>query len=156
MRYSTSFETPLGRMIAVADETLLYSLKFMERGDEINEGIQSSPLLSIEKELKEYFQGILQEFKTPIALTGTPFQKEVWQELQKIPYGETRSYLEVSEAIGRDRAFRAVGSANGSNQHIIIVPCHRVINANGQLGGYGCGITKKQWLLKHEQMFRNR
>jgi len=106
---------------------------------------------SLHYELNQYFEDKLQSFQTPLTFLGTPFQKQVWEELLKIPAGETRSYSEIAIAIGRPSAFRAVAQANGANQLALIVPCHRVINADGQLGGYGGGLTRKKWLLDHER-----
>lgn len=99
---------------------------------------------------EEYFSGRLLEFDLPLAFDGTPFQKSVWKELQRIPYGETRSYRDVAEAIGKPAAVRAVGAANGRNNLPVLVPCHRVIGADGRLTGFGGGIALKQALLAHE------
>jgi AraC family transcriptional regulator of adaptative response/methylated-DNA-[protein]-cysteine methyltransferase len=110
----------------------------------------TNPINSIEQELVLYFNGELEKFKTPIVLWGTPFQKRVWQELIQIPFGETRSYAEIAQAIGQPSAYRAVANANGANKLCIIVPCHRVINTGGGLGGYGAGVSRKEYLLKHE------
>jgi len=100
--------------------------------------------------LTAYFDGKLKEFQTPLFLLGSPFQKQVWEALNKIPFGETSSYLDIAKRIGRPAACRAVAQANGANQLAIIIPCHRVINHNGELGGYGGGITRKEWLLNLE------
>ncbi|MBY0462914.1 MAG: trifunctional transcriptional activator/DNA repair protein Ada/methylated-DNA--[protein]-cysteine S-methyltransferase [Alphaproteobacteria bacterium] len=157
-------DTPLGPMVAIADEKGLYLLEFVQR-----RGLEREverlrlktklaiipgkikPIHLIEKELDQYFKGALQEFKTPLVLLGSPFQKQVWDELKKIPFGETRSYLQIALSIHRPSAFRAVAQANGANQIAIVIPCHRVINANGDLGGYGGGIARKKWLLDHEK-----
>ncbi len=158
------FDTPLGPMIAIADEETLYLVEFVDRRGlerEVERLRQktkariipghTSPINSIEKELKLYFEGKLREFKTPIASLGTPFQNQVWEELKKIPLGETRSYSDIAAAIGKPTAFRAVANANGANQLCIIIPCHRVIMANNQLCGYGGGVARKKWLLNHEK-----
>lgn len=104
----------------------------------------------VKQELDEYFYGDRRKFDVPIGLIGSDFQKKVWHELIRIPAGTTYSYKELAEKIGRPTAVRAVGNANGKNQLAIIVPCHRVINSNGELGGYGGGIERKRWLLTHE------
>ena len=135
-------------MVAVADEQALQILEFADRSD-IAPG-DTAPLLSIEQELRRYFAGQLKAFTTPLAPTGTPFQKRVWEELQKIPHGETRSYAAIAAAIGRPTAFRAVAQANGANRIAIVIPCHRVINTSGALGGYSSGVERKQWLLQQE------
>lgn len=145
-------DTPLGPMIAIADEEALYLLEFVNRrglereiehlrnkiGAAIIPG-KTNIIDSIKQELSQYFKGELTQFLTPIKMIGTPFQKGVWLELNKIPMGETCSYSEIAKRIENSGAVRAVGSANGANQIAIVIPCHRVINADGQLGGYGGG-----------------
>ncbi|MBP9726758.1 MAG: bifunctional transcriptional activator/DNA repair protein Ada [Gammaproteobacteria bacterium] len=156
-------DTPLGPMVTIADEEGLYLLEFvnrrgLEREVERLRKRKSAAIIpgetaaikSIEKELKQYFSGQLKEFKTPVHLIGSEFQKSVWQALQKIPIGTTCSYADQAKAIGKPTAFRAVANANGMNPLGIIIPCHRVINTNGELGGYGGGLARKEWLLKHE------
>ncbi|MET1080965.1 MAG: methylated-DNA--[protein]-cysteine S-methyltransferase [Pseudomonas sp.] len=102
-------------------------------------------------QLDAYFAGQLQHFNLPLAATGTPFQQRVWRELLAIPFGETRSYGQLAQRLGMPGASRAVGLANGRNPLSIIVPCHRVIGADGSLTGYGGGLERKRWLLAHEQ-----
>lgn len=157
--------TKLSSMLAVADETGLHLLEFecrkgLEREVaklcvDLVEG-ENDIILSIAQELEAYFDGALKEFKTPLHICGTAFQKLVWQELMRIPYGQTRSYAAQAEAIGKPTAYRAVANANGANQLAIVMPCHRIINSNGDLGGYGGGVTRKQWLLDHEKKFSYR
>jgi methylated-DNA-[protein]-cysteine S-methyltransferase len=101
-------------------------------------------------QLRAYFAGALRAFALPLAPAGTDFQKRVWSALAAIPFGETRSYGAIAREIGRPGAARAVGLANGSNPISIIVPCHRVIGADGTLTGYGGGLDRKRWLLAHE------
>ncbi|WP_059041472.1 bifunctional transcriptional activator/DNA repair enzyme AdaA [Paenibacillus rubinfantis] len=160
---ATWIDTPLGPMIAIADEEALYLLEFVDRRglereverlrlrtkSAIIPGV-TGPIRSIERELALYFEGQLTEFATPLHLLGTPFQQQVWARLRQIPPGETRSYAELAAEVGRPSAFRAVAQANGANQLALVIPCHRVINANGDLGGYGGGLSRKSWLLKHE------
>jgi AraC family transcriptional regulator of adaptative response/methylated-DNA-[protein]-cysteine methyltransferase len=105
----------------------------------------------LERELESYFAGGLREVAVPLALRGTPFQEKVWRALLEIPYGETRSYLDVARAVRAPAATRAVGTANGSNRVAIVVPCHRVVNADGRLGGYGGGLHRKRFLLDLER-----
>jgi AraC family transcriptional regulator, regulatory protein of adaptative response / methylated-DNA-[protein]-cysteine methyltransferase len=105
----------------------------------------------VKAELKEYFAGNLKNFKVPVVYPGTDFQIKVWNELRKIPYGKTLSYIELAEKVGVKNASRAVGTANGMNRIAIILPCHRVVNKNGKLGGYGGGVWRKQWLLDLER-----
>ncbi|MFV0529879.1 MAG: methylated-DNA--[protein]-cysteine S-methyltransferase [Flavobacteriales bacterium] len=110
----------------------------------------------VKKELNTYFEGTLKEFKTPIELIGTDFQKKVWKSLLTIPYGETSTYSEQSLKTGDIKAIRAVASANGSNPISIIVPCHRIIGKNGSLTGYRGGLKNKKFLLDHEAKFSHR
>src|SRR5262249_33234075 len=112
---------------------------------------QNRHLEQIKDELKRYFAGELTRFDVPLAYRGTPFQERVWQGLLKIPYGETRSYEDLAQAIGAPGAQRAVGAANGRNCVAIVIPCHRVVNKGGKLGGYGGGLWRKRYLLDLEQ-----
>jgi len=105
-------------------------------------------------QMRKYLKGELKRFSCPLDLEGTPFQKRVWSALLKIPYGQTRSYKDIAKAIGHRKAFRAVGNANGSNPIPLIVPCHRVIESNGGLGGYGQGLELKKRLLAFEKAHR--
>ena len=109
-------------------------------------------LAAIVKQLEEYFSGKRKDFVISFILTGTVFQKQVWQELSKIPFGKTVSYRDIAKKIKNPKAVRAVGSANGKNPFCIIVPCHRVIEADGTIGGYAGGIAMKRRLLKLEQL----
>jgi AraC family transcriptional regulator of adaptative response/methylated-DNA-[protein]-cysteine methyltransferase len=156
-------DTKLGPMLAVGDEDGLYILEFVDRRG-LEKEIESlrrrlkaaivpginEPIKSIERELNLYFKGELKEFKTPVKFLGSEFQKSAWSELLKIPYGKTRSYSEQAVAIKNPKSFRAVANANGMNTLAIIIPCHRIINSSGDLGGYGGGIVRKKWLLDHE------
>ena len=104
----------------------------------------------LREELSAYFAGALKQFTVPLVAPGTPFQERVWGELRRIPYGETRSYEELARAVGVVRAPRAVGRANGTNRIAIVIPCHRVVNKNGGLGGYGGLLWRKEFLLRLE------
>ncbi|MBH5319533.1 bifunctional transcriptional activator/DNA repair protein Ada [Paenibacillus sp. GSMTC-2017] len=161
--HASWIDTRLGPMIAIGDDHALQLLEFVDRRGLEREVERlrirtkaaiipgmTEPIRSIEAELTQYFDGTLTTFKTPICLIGSPFQKSVWEQLMKIPPGETRSYLDIAKSLGKPTAFRAVAGANGANQLAIMVPCHRVINTNGDLGGYGGGISRKNWLLTHE------
>lgn len=115
----------------------------------------SSPFLErVKRELIEYFRGERREFTIPLSPEGTSFQRSVWTALQKIPYGEIRSYKDIAEAVGHVNASRAVGRANGENPIIIIVPCHRVVQSDGSLGGYTGGLSIKKYLLHLEGVNR--
>lgn len=157
-------DTPLGPMVTIADDKGLYLLEFvdrrgLEREVERLRKKKSAAIIpgetaatkSIEKELKLYFSGKLKEFKTLVHLVGSNFQESLWRVLQKIPLGKTCSYADQAKAIGKPTASRAVANANGMNPLAIIIPCHRVIHTSGGLGGYGGGLARKEWLLKHEQ-----
>lgn len=161
-------DTPLGPMVAIGDEEALYLLEFVDRralereierlriklGAAIVPG-KTGPIRSIESELNLYFEGKLHHFQTPLKMLGSDFQKSVWIELQKIPLGQTRSYLSIAKAIENPKAVRAVARANGANPLTLIIPCHRVIQSNGELGGYGGGVARKKWLLSHEMGMKN-
>jgi O-6-methylguanine DNA methyltransferase len=118
--------------------------------DRVIEGEEIAPLQQAIDQLKRYVAGEHVQFTCPLDLHGTAFQIQVWEELYRIPYGETRTYAEIARAIGRPGAVRAVGAANGANPVAIIVPCHRVIGSNGTLTGYGGGLPTKAWLLALE------
>ncbi len=107
-------------------------------------------LAHLARELDDYFAGKLSGFETPLVIAGTPFQRRVWNALLQIPYGETRSYEDLAHTIGSEQGQRAVGHANGENRIAIVIPCHRVVNKNGQLGGYGGGLWRKEFLLELE------
>lgn len=141
--------SPLGAIHLKADQEALYVLEFTD--SLVTDDITNNPILRLaQKELNEYFKGSRKEFTVPIHLEGTSFQQRVWQELQNIPYGVTISYGELARRIGSPAASRAVGGANGKNPISIIVPCHRVINSNQQLGGYSSGLPRKVFLLNLE------
>lgn len=156
-------ESPVGEFIAGATERGCCLFEFCDRGGferirmrmlkrynrEVKEG-SNSLLNEIEKQSNEYFSGTRKEFDFPIDQKGTAFEKSVWNALMKIPYGETRSYGEIAKQLGKPGAPRAVGRANGMNYIAIVIPCHRVIDSNGNLHGYGGGVWRKRWLLEHE------
>ena len=149
------FESPIGRLLLTSDGTALTGL-YMEPSrkaqstDGWTEDVTVAPLSTTVRQLAEYFDGTRREFDLPLRLQGTTFQTRVWRELTEIPYGETRSYGQLAKRIDKPSASRAVGLANGRNPISILVPCHRVIGADGSLTGYGGGIERKRWLLAHE------
>lgn len=157
-------ETPLGTMIACADENGICMLEFSDRkalptelkeiSKYFNANIiqgENKHFKTLEKELSEYFEGKRKDFTVPLSPVGTDFQKNVWEVLRKIPYGTTRSYQEQANILGNPKAVRAVANANGLNKISIIIPCHRVIGSDGKLTGYGGGIWRKQKLLELEK-----
>lgn len=144
--------SPLGRLTAARDDVgvtalLLPSGNLAAAEDWIRD---DGAFDDVSMQLDEYFAGIRTDFDLPLHPAGTTFQVRVWAALRTIPYGETASYAEVAAAIGSPGAFRAVGRANGQNPIPIVVPCHRVIGAQGDLTGYGGGLDAKRWLLSHE------
>lgn len=156
--------SPLGPLVVAATDAGLCLLEFGEParlGRQIERlqarlALPAAPgrnaiLGRLARELEEYFDGRLRDFSVPLLHPGTPFQEAVWAELLRIPYGATRSYAQIAAAIGAPGAQRAVGTANGSNRIAIVIPCHRVINAGGGLGGYGGGLRRKEYLLRLEQ-----
>ncbi|MFJ8310322.1 MULTISPECIES: methylated-DNA--[protein]-cysteine S-methyltransferase [unclassified Streptomyces] len=152
----TVIGSPYGPLTLVAADGVLSRL-YMEgqrhrpSEETFGEPDPDGPFPEVVRQLQAYFAGELTEFKLDLNLRGTPFQQRVWAQLQQIPYGETRSYGELAEALGNPNASRAVGLANGKNPVGIIVPCHRVIGANGSLTGYGGGLDRKQRLLAFER-----
>ncbi len=147
------FLSPVGYLRFEADNDGLQSLLLNSPpADELAVVPPSHPILVLaHQQLQEYFSGSRHDFTVPLSMNGTEFQLAAWLALQMIPYGKTVSYKAIAEQIGRPKAMRAVGMANNRNPIAIIVPCHRVIGANGQLVGYGGGLDMKQWLLTHEQ-----
>lgn len=166
MKYYFEYETAIGTVCFVEEQQAVTGLYLLssplneDRRGKDSPGIDSAragenretPLIKkAYEQLSEYFAGIRKEFDVPLAPEGTKFQKKVWKELQKIPYGETRSYREIAAAIGNPKACRAIGGANHNNPVMIMIPCHRVIGANGSMTGYGGGIRVKEYLLALEQ-----
>ena len=149
--------SPVGPLLLVSDGTALIGLYTQHSRDvrELGPGFpgfieEAAPFREVESELDRYFAGEVVTFRAPLRVRGTPFQQAVWSALTTIPHGTTISYAELAARIGNPRAVRAVGAANGKNPISIIVPCHRVIGADGDLVGYGGGLPCKQWLLHHE------
>ncbi len=148
------FDTPIGELLLAGDDDGLTLISFpegsMRRDPDPDWTEDAAPFAEAMRQLGEYFEGGRQAFDLPLKLNGTDFQLRVLDELQKIPYGETTSYGEIARRIGRPKAVRAVGAANGRNPVPIIVPCHRVIGSGGALTGFGGGLDTKQALLRLE------
>jgi methylated-DNA-[protein]-cysteine S-methyltransferase len=147
-------DSALGRMVVRGDGQFVTGL-FMPHhkawhGPDASWRLAEEPFSTIRQQLAEYFAGQRQQFTVPLRLAGTPFQRRVWQEQVRIPFGTTISYAQLAQRIGNPTASRAVGHANGRNPVAILVPCHRVIGADGKLTGYAGGIDRKQWLLDLE------
>ena len=149
--YSSS---PLGELLLTSDGNSLTGLYFPCHQDRHRPGpdwrLDSSQFAEVRRQLDAYFAGQLTEFEVPLATGGTPFEQRVWNALRRIGYGTTVSYRDIARRIGQATACRAVGMANGRNPIPIIIPCHRVIGADGSLTGYGGGLEAKRWLLELE------
>ena len=156
MKYYTHCDSPVGTLLLMAGDKALTGIHFPGgRQPEIEAGWRERPdhpvLRAATRQLEEYFAGRRRTFDLPLAPEGTPFQRDVWKALRAIPYGETQSYGDIARRIGRPKAVRAVGAANGANPISIVVPCHRVIGADGSLTGYGGGLPRKKKLLALER-----
>ncbi len=152
--YYCYLETPIGQIMLAGDDEALAVVDFpkgsMHRQPDSDWIYNEKPFVAARQQLLEYFAGERTEFDLPLRLNGTEFQLQVLEELQRIPYGETKSYGDIAERIGRPKALRAVGAANGRNPIPIIVPCHRVIGSSGDLTGFGGGLDIKEALLRLE------
>ncbi|MEU3255093.1 methylated-DNA--[protein]-cysteine S-methyltransferase [Streptomyces sp. NPDC006997] len=151
----TVIDSPYGPLTLVADDGALCGLYMTDQrhrpAEETFGPRSTTPFAEAEEQLEAYFAGALKEFTLELRLHGTPFQRTVWAALQRIPYGETRTYGEVAADLGNPHASRAVGLANGRNPVGIVVPCHRVVGASGDLTGYGGGLERKRRLLDFER-----
>ncbi len=147
--YKTYYQSDIGLIEIAGDEKELRSVDFVETSEAPSFEVPTT-LQECFRQIEEYFQGKRRAFQLPLRLEGTDFQKKVWQELMKIPFGKTTSYGEIAKAIGNEKAVRAVGQSNHNNPISIIIPCHRVIGRNGGLVGYGGGLWRKERLLRHE------
>ncbi len=160
--------SPLGPMVVASDNRQLFLLEFADRRmletqfkrlaaltKRLIVPGENPVMQKTQKQLDEYFQGTRQEFSLPLFRGGTDFQLSVWRELQRIEFGNSRSYESIAISLGKPGAQRAVGKANGDNRIAIIIPCHRVIRSNGELSGYGGGVRRKEWMLEHEKAIAN-
>jgi methylated-DNA-[protein]-cysteine S-methyltransferase len=154
MMYYCYMDTPIGELLLAGDDDGLSLVGFptgkMRHDPEPDWIFNEKPFAAARQQLEEYFAGERKDFDLPLHLSGTDFQIQVLQELRRIPYGETRSYGDIAKRIGRPKAMRAVGAANGRNPIPIIVPCHRVIGSSGDLTGFGGGLDTKEALLRLE------
>jgi methylated-DNA-[protein]-cysteine S-methyltransferase len=138
-------EAPFGNLLVVKEDDAVVEIRF-----HVECGGHAAAVADVAEQLHEYFRGERRSFDLKLAPRGTEFQKACWRALQRIPYGETRSYADIAREIGRPAAVRAVGAANGANPIPIVIPCHRVVGSNGSLTGFGGGIETKRWLLALE------
>jgi methylated-DNA-[protein]-cysteine S-methyltransferase len=155
--YYCYLESPIGQLLLAGDDSGLELISFprgnMRREPEKDWTYSEAPFSAARQQLDEYFSGKRKVFELPLKPSGTPFQLSVLDELRRIPYGETASYGDVAKRIGRPRAVRAVGAANGRNPLPIVIPCHRVVGSNGDLTGFGGGLDTKKTLLELEKNF---
>lgn len=152
MTDSYTFNTPIG-FLTIREEEQKLTEPFWEANSvqTMKNELHSDFLYEVYTQVNEYLTGRRKQFDVPLKYQGTQFQQSVWQELQKIPYGQTRSYQEIAIGIGNEKAVRAVGQANNKNPIMIIIPCHRVIHKNGDITGFACGLEVKQYLLELEK-----
>ena len=146
-------ETPLGIAKIVGDKDGITHVSILDNSENTSDSIPES-LLECVTQLKAYFNNQLKSFDLKLNPEGTDFQKKVWKQLSKIPYGKTISYLDLAKQLGDAKTIRAAASANGKNPLWIIVPCHRIIGTDGSLTGYAGGLHRKQWLLNHESEYK--
>ena len=157
--YQTHYTSPVGELLIKCTDEAITAILFMDTDQSSKEESLQMAVPTAHPEimrrcmqqLDEYFAGSRKEFNFPVMQDGTVFQQSVWKALCEIPFGKTISYLELARRIGNEKSIRAVGTTNGKNQISIVIPCHRVIGANGNLTGYGGGLWRKSWLLEHEQ-----
>lgn len=150
MLYQYYYFSPIGTFELISTDTHLTHLNFCKAAKKSSSKIPNC-LKNCIKQLDEYFTGKRTEFDLPISLNGTEFQNKVWRALQNIPFAEIRSYGDLAKAVKSPKGFRAVGMANNRNPIAVIIPCHRVIGADGSMTGYAGGIWRKEWLLDHEK-----
>ena len=154
MKEDCLYESPIG-VLCIGEENGKITDIHLQREEDSNLVIQKEQHAAILRvactQLDEYFQGKRKQFDLSLRYEGTAFQQRAWRELQKIPYGETRSYEDIAIAVGNPKAQRAIGQANNRNPIMIVVPCHRVIHKNGDISGYACGIEAKRYLLEFER-----
>ncbi|KAM3965301.1 methylated-DNA--protein-cysteine methyltransferase-like [Aphomia sociella] len=163
----TTIETPIGKVIAAGDDDFLYMISF-EDSKNLEKKLQilsenyscnfvegtNKVLEKFKYEFSEYFEGNLKNFTLPLKTVGSEFQKQVWQQLQQLPYGTYQTYGDLAKSLGRSASHsRAVGAACGANAHLLVIPCHRVV-ASGSKGGFSCGIDRKEWLLELETKYK--
>jgi methylated-DNA-[protein]-cysteine S-methyltransferase len=150
-QYKAYYQSEIGLLEIIGSEEAIHAVEFVDAEPQNHDqGDLPQAVADCIAQLDEYFKGERQTFSLKLDPKGSEFQKAVWQQLTTIPYGQTVSYLDVAKMIGNEKAVRAVGAANGQNEIVIIIPCHRVIGSDGSLTGYGGGLWRKEWLLSHE------
>lgn len=157
MKNSLCYDTKIGRIQIEENGEAITKIHYVQKDTEHSEeGKETALLKEAIKQLNEYFEGKRNVFDLTLAPEGTEFQKKVWNALREIPFGETKSYGEIAKLIGNEKASRAVGMANNKNPIMIVIPCHRVIGANGKLVGYAAGLEVKEMLLNLETNYKNK
>jgi methylated-DNA-[protein]-cysteine S-methyltransferase len=156
--FQAIMDSPLGKLALESDGYSILSVHIKSLNEPAGDLFPGSGNMEVpdclndcQKQLREYFDGLRQQFDLPLSPAGTSFQQKVWTALQQIPFGQTISYLELARRLGDPKVIRAAGTANGKNPIAIVIPCHRVIGSNGDLVGYAGGLENKKWLLDHEQ-----
>ena len=151
--FKAYYESEPGLIEITAGETGIITLYFTKKKNNLKSDSKSFPvhLKDCIRQLDEYFKGKRMTFDLPLIISGTDFQKKVWNELKKIPFGKTASYKDIALKAGNIKAVRAIGNANNKNKIAVIIPCHRVIGSDGKLSGYAGGVKRKKWLLEHER-----
>lgn len=148
--YRSYYQSPIGWVEVVTDQDSVLEITFVEEKG-MEAGDMPPILQKAMKQLEEYFVGKRKVFDLKLKLNGTEFQQKVWQQLMEVPYGKTSGYGEIARCIGNEKASRAVGGANNKNRLPIVIPCHRIIGADGSMIGYAGGLWRKEWLLEHEK-----
>ncbi|MGG1661605.1 methylated-DNA--[protein]-cysteine S-methyltransferase [Brevibacillus sp. NRS-1366] len=154
--HKLEYPSPIGVLEIIGTDDAISSIMFAEHTlPQAPEERANCPQVFWDcyQQLDDYFKGTRREFSFPVSMAGTSFQKTVWHTLTTIPFGQTASYSFLAKTIGNEKAVRAVGNANGKNRLSIVVPCHRIVGANGSLTGYAGGLWRKEWLLEHEKQF---
>lgn len=149
--YKGYYQSPVGLIEIMSDENCITALSFVEETSGTNETAFPEVLQKALKQVEEFFQGKRKEFQLELEAKGTEFQQQVWKQLVEVPYGETACYGDIAARLGNAKASRAVGGANNKNKIAIIIPCHRIVGADGSLTGYAGGLWRKEWLLQHEK-----
>lgn len=148
--YKAYYSSPIGMVEITSDEEHILELEFVENSSEQSQQLPSI-LRDALKQIDEYFKGTRKAFDLNLKVQGTEFQQTVWNQLRKVPFGTTSSYGEIAKAVGNPKGCRAVGGANNKNRIAIVIPCHRIVGADGSMTGYAGGLWRKEWLLNHEK-----
>ncbi|MDF2840847.1 MAG: methylated-DNA--[protein]-cysteine S-methyltransferase [Clostridia bacterium] len=152
--YKAYYKSPIGFVELISDEDSLLALSFVEEAEKMDMQTAPGVLKLALEQIDEYFQGKRNVFDIKLNAKGTEFQQKVWQRLIEVPYGKTACYGDIAAAVGNGKASRAVGGANNKNKIAIIIPCHRIVGADGSMTGYAGGLWRKEWLLQHEKSNR--